>query len=600
MRIASAAAALSISASLLLAACGGGGGGTTPDPRPTPTPGPYDCPTSGTVGTGSSARSSGDATDAVKRQLARVPQSEASAVPANTLLAVSYAPSTLSTILPQVAAREAALGASLVHSYDFPHANAALRVVSVPTSSLATAEATLRAQSGVLSVGVTGQRRYPLTTNAYFTNDPYFNGFMQAQNVIAGSGAPSTYEVGPYEESSNVPGQWDMHAIGLEHAFGYVNGGTGVAANANALGSASIKIAIIDTGEDASHPELSSKIAYQKCFITNAAGTSQSTGNFATDELGHGTNVSGLAAADSGNAFGFTGAAGKAIIYAYRVFPTPDDNCTNENTNDGQCSSNTSDIAAAINEAVNNEHVNVISMSLGGGGCNTNGSDEDPTEGAAVAEAIAAHVIVVAAAGNGAPQATGLEAPACDPSVIAVGATGLDDGSATGTTGSYTTTDVSGASSSNPVEYVASYSQYGTPGMAARNPAAWGIVAPGGDPSSSMDPDDLHWVENVWTSTPFDSNFAGGCTDDYPSSSLTAPPVDCRAELAGTSMATPHVAGAAALILAVSGSTYASPAAMRTLLCDTADDIGDSHEGCGRLNVYRAMARALDDNSPPP
>jgi hypothetical protein len=52
------------------------------------------------------------------------------------------------------------------------------------------------------------------------------------------------------------------------------------------------------------------------------------------------------------------------------------------------------------------------------------------------------------------------------------------------------------------------------------------------------------------------------------------------------------------LILAVN-SAYQSPTAMKTLLCQTADDISDSHEGCGRLDVYRAMATAIGDTSPP-
>jgi subtilisin family serine protease len=69
---------------------------------------------------------------------------------------------------------------------------------------------------------------------------------------------------------------------------------------------------------------------------------------------------------------------------------------------------------------------------------------------------------------------------------------------------------------------------------------------------------------------------------------------DCRVLIAGTSMATPNIAGAAALILAVN-SSYQSASAMKTLLCQTADDIGDPHEGCGRLDVYRAMATALSD-----
>jgi hypothetical protein len=36
------------------------------------------------------------------------------------------------------------------------------------------------------------------------------------------------------------------------------------------------------------------------------------------------------------------------------------------------------------------------------------------------------------------------------------------------------------------------------------------------------------------------------------------------------------------------------------LLCSTANDIGTSYnEGCGRLNVYRAMATALNDPNLP-
>jgi hypothetical protein len=31
------------------------------------------------------------------------------------------------------------------------------------------------------------------------------------------------------------------------------------------------------------------------------------------------------------------------------------------------------------------------------------------------------------------------------------------------------------------------------------------------------------------------------------------------------------------------------------LLCQTADNISDSHQGCGRLNVYNAMAVAMGD-----
>ncbi len=303
---------------------------------------------------------------------------------------------------------------------------------------------------------------------------------------------------------------------------------------------------------------------------------------------------------------GFAGAGGKAVIYAYRVFPTPDDNCVNANSTDPVCSSSTQDVADAINDAVDVQHVNVISLSIGGGGC-TNGNDTDVVEGAAITNALAHNVIVVAASGNNGPTPVGVTAPGCVTgpagSVIAVGATSLDDSSPTGTTGSYTTPRTNSATPTTPVEYVASYSQYG--GSATlRDPNAWGIVAPGGDPAASETMtngvvDNLHWIENIWTSTPFggpsDPNFAGICTPDFNSNSVN----DCRTLIAGTSMSTPHVAGAVALILAASGSTYANPTAMKTLLCETADDLGDSHQGCGRLNVYRAMAKALGDPNPP-
>jgi subtilisin family serine protease len=455
--------------------------------------------------------------------------------------------------------------------------------------------ATLRTQSGVESVTVAGAHRYSTSvTTPYYPNDPYFQGFTLPVAPSPGATVPpATYKALPYVENAGVPGQWDMHAIQLERAFAYSqpSNGSSFTNIAGALGSSSIKIAIIDTGEDPHQPELST-IAYQRCFITNPSGT-QSSSNYETDPLGHGTDVAGIAAASTGNAFGFSAAGGNASIYAYRVFPTPDDNCANEGSTDQQCGASTTDIAAAIEDA-KAQKVNIISMSLGGTTCGTGAGfaangDSDVTEGAAVQDAINAGIIVVAASGNS--GGTGVAAPACDTGVIAAGASALDDGvaNATGHTG---------GSAASPVEYVASYTQYGTTNT-YQSASSWGIVAPGGDPLNDTDNDDLHWIENIWTSTPYqlnssDKNFIGECTDDYPNSTGTTSPVDCRTLIAGTSMATPHVAGVAALVLAVSGTKYASPAAMKSLLCQTADNIG-GNQGCGRVNAYRAVATALGD-----
>jgi subtilisin family serine protease len=536
----------------------------------------------------------------------QAPRNQAAIPKATTVLAVSYDRSSLAGSLTQVAARERALGATFVRSYDFPHIGTALRMISVPTASAAAVQTALRTQAGVKSVAVSGGRRYALTVNApYYTNDPYFNGFTALQNTNALNPAPSTYQVLPYAESSPVPGQWDMHAIGLEHAFAYSQAANGSGhQNVNALGSSNIKIAIIDTGVDAGQPELTSKMTYQKCIITSYDGSSVSTGNYATDELGHGTDVAGIAASESNNAFGFTGAGGNAVIYGYRVFPRPNDDCNNEFNNDPQCGADPADIGSAIMDAVNNG-VNVISMSLGGGTCSGSnyGGDDSPAEGTAVEDAIAAHIIVIAASGN--DYASTVDAPACDTGVIAVGATALADGSPTGT--SVYTRTVTNPSPTNIVEYVASYSGYDSTNPGAwKQTSSWGIVAPGGDPNSSEMSanaafDNLHWIANIWTTTPYqayggDTTFTGDCRSDYPHTGGAA---DCQILIAGTSMATPHVAGAAALILAVN-SAYQTPAAMKQLLCQTADDLGgDTHEGCGRLNVYRAMAVALGDTNPP-
>jgi subtilisin family serine protease len=500
--------------------------------------------------------------------------------PAANLLAVTYDANALSSTRTAVAAREQRNGLSLVREFDYANTHVATRIVRVTTGTLAAAQAALQGTPGVKSVGRTGYRLRALSvTTPYFPDDPYFQGFT----------APA-----PLYESYSVPGQWDKHVERLEDAFAYGKSGnnSGIV-NANALGSSSIKIAIIDTGEDTTHPELASKIKYTKCFVSDPNGV-QSSSDFETDPQGHGTDVAGIAAADTNNSLGFTGSGGNAVIYGYRVFPTPDDNCVSDTTTDDQCGASTTDIASAIADATT-QHVNVISMSLGGGGGSqndacTNGVDPDPNEAAAVANAIAANIVIVASSGNdgGSPIA----APACDTGVIAAGATSIADGQPNGT-GS------SNGSSSSPNEYVASYSDYDVPGATVNSASAWGIVAPGGDPASDSDNDDLHWITNIWTTTPFDDNFSANgsspCTADYNSVSGT---VDCQVLIAGTSMAAPNVAGAAALILSVN-SSYQSASAMKTLLCETADDIADPNEGCGRLDVYRAMAKALNDPSPP-
>lgn len=483
----------------------------------------------------------------------RGPQGGARA--SDNLLAVAYSASA-AKVDGLIRSRAASLGARSAGALYFDRIGRNVRVVGVAGGQLESAKAQLRSIPGVVAVSDV-HRAYAQAKGATLTNDPYFAGF-------SGTGPP-------LYQTDATGGQWDMHIVQLEHAFSYSEGST------------SVKLAIIDTGEDVTHPDLApDDVVRAQCFITSEDGSRQSRGTFVTDPDGHGTDVTGIAAAAVNTKYGFAGDAGHVALMLYRVFPTPDDNCSNPKSTDRQCGTSTIDIASAINDAVSNG-ANVISISLGTDRSTcANGVDPDTLEGSAVANAIAQNVIVVAASGNdnGAP----VTPPACDSGVIAVGSSAYNDGqpNASGFTGART-------------EYVPSYANYGS-ANALRSASSWGIVAPGGDGDSSAQTIHyLQWIENIWTTTPFDLTFAGTCgTDSFGGAN------DCRILIAGTSMATPHVAGAAALILSVNRSAYGSPLAMRRLLCSTADDIGDAHQGCGRLNVYRAVSIASGDPNPPP
>lgn len=516
------------SLALALTACGGGGGNPpitsfspTPFPSATPTPPVTQslaCPSSGSAPSDALSAGSGSLSEA-RRAPARAQIS--SDVPG--ALAVTYAASRRTASIDDAIS---AMHAGRTADLQFDALGLGMRVVSVQAGRENEAIAKLRSVPGVESVSRIAYRQRLSVT----ANDPYYAGF--------GPGAP-------YFEAAGTPGQWDMHVMHVQTAW------NDVASSAPVTGA---KIAIVDTGVDVTHPELTGgKIVRTRCFVTYPSSGTQSTSTFVTDTDGHGTDVAGIADADTDNGLGFASVAFGAPLLAYRIFPTdPSGGC--ENSKSAQCETNTLDESTAINDAVTNG-AKVINLSLGSTGpCSTN----DP-EYKAVENAIAHNVVVVAAAGN--ESTASLDCPAADPGVIAVGATGLQD-----------------SVPSAIVEAVASYSNYlsGTGG-------GYYMVAPGGDPASN-DPDDLHWIENIYSSTAAQQ---GTCTADNKSSSTTA---DCRVLIAGTSQATPHVAGVASLILAVRPSY--TPAEVAAALCASATDIGDSKQGCGRVDAAAAVEYA--------
>lgn len=522
-------------AAFFLSACGGGGGGSsasggpsvvppvaqTPAPPP-PSPGTQSvtCPSTGPAAT-VTATSSG--TLSVNRR----PNIDSGAdqyVPG--LVTVMYASdndaSGIDALASTMQARPA-VGAR------FDSLGIRARVYSVDPERVDSVITRLQHASGVVSVE---RAQYRHLATAVNVDDPYYKGF--------GPGSP-------YFESASSPGQWDMHIINVGTAWGYYS-------NIPAVGA---PIAVIDTGVDVSHPELRrGKVVRQACFVTYPTNSAQTTGGFAIDTDGHGTNVAGIADADTNNDFGFAGVAFDAPLLAYRIFPTtPSGGC--EGSTSAQCSTTDVDEASAINDAVAHG-TKVINLSIGAKGPLS--SCRDTIEQNAVEAAIAHGVVVVAAAGNEATNS--LDCPAAYAGVIAVGADGLS-GSAN--------TDI-----------VTSYSNWTTSSGGGSGGAY--LVAPGGTAGASSDTNDLHWIENITSSEM--ANSSAYCKPDFAGVSG-----DCRGGFAGTSQATPHVTGVVSLMLGLRPTL--TPAQIAADLCSTAHSIGDNKQGCGRVDAAAAVAKAL-------
>jgi subtilisin family serine protease/flagellar hook assembly protein FlgD len=159
-------------------------------------------------------------------------------------------------------------------------------------------------------------------------------------------------------------------------------------------GSSGVTIAVIDTGVDVTHPDLSSKIVGTYNAVDG--------GSDVTDATGHGTFVAGVAAATTNNNLGVSGAGNASSILAVKV----------EDANGDIYS----DYAAAGITWAADHGAKVINMSFG--------SDQpDTLTRNAVAYAQSLGVVVVAAAGNDGAGANAVNYPAGYPSVIAVGAT---------------------------------------------------------------------------------------------------------------------------------------------------------------------------------
>jgi subtilisin family serine protease len=187
---------------------------------------------------------------------------------------------------------------------------------------------------------------------------------------------------------------------------------------ASGLTGQGVNVAVLDTGMDLNHPDLSDSIIAQHCF-NNADCPPMNTdeGTSAMDENNHGTHVTGIITANGGlnTPMGVSpsGIAPGAGIVAVRVI-------------DSTGAYFTSDLIAGLDWVLDNlaaTNVRVINMSLGSNQMFSGNCDTDQQDTAdVVAQLVAQGVVILAASGN-AGSSTQLSSPACNTGVVAVGAT---------------------------------------------------------------------------------------------------------------------------------------------------------------------------------
>ena len=191
-----------------------------------------------------------------------------------------------------------------------------------------------------------------------------------------------------------------------------------LAASQYALDGTGVGVAVIDSGI-AAHPDLNnasgvSRVVYSQSFVAGDTTTS--------DKFGHGTHVAGLiggSGASSGTANGY------AATYAGMA---PNVNLINLRVLDQNGSGTDSQVIAAIEQAIalqSTYNIQVISMSLGRPVFES--YTLDPVDQAVEAAWKAGIVVVVAAGNSGRSGAAGgfatIDVPGNDPAVITVGAT---------------------------------------------------------------------------------------------------------------------------------------------------------------------------------
>lgn len=359
--------------------------------------------------------------------------------------------------------------------------------------------------------------------------------------------------------------QWGHDAVNAPEAW-----------NAGARGKG-VRVAVLDSGFDLDHFDLAPNID----MGASANFVSGETLGYALPGVGsHGTHTAGtIAAADNG--IGIIGVAPEAELILVKVL---------RDSGSGSFSWMLQGILHATSQGAD-----VINMSLGatlprnGKFLDDNGTPNDPSDDFIVNDAKAVQellnaitkvtnyatqqgVTLIASAGNSANNGNKdqsmVHIPSGAPSVISISATAPQGWALSPLTAN--------------LDHVASYTNYGTPDV--------DFAAPGGDFA-------YYYIDNTQTATVagithfayvFDYVFSAGSNLDPSRASYYWS--------VGTSMAGPHAAGVAALIIGQNGGDM-DPAHVKAAMRASADDLGksgrDPYYGYGRVNALKTVSAAI-------
>jgi subtilisin family serine protease len=203
--------------------------------------------------------------------------------------------------------------------------------------------------------------------------------------------------------ASNDPSfdtQWGVEKIGAEAAWARTTG-------------AKVRIGVVDTGVDLNHEDLAGKIVASTSCVGSAGDPAKCQGD-AQDDQGHGTHVSGIAAAFKDNSKGIAGVAPDAELVVAKVLGA-------QGTGQG------SDVTAGIKWVVDNG-AKIVNLSLGDPAQIVTALISPSDMAPGIEYAWSKGAIPVLAAGNSNTLGLGLEGASYgDMNAVVVGATGPDD-----------------------------------------------------------------------------------------------------------------------------------------------------------------------------